>query len=104
MPRYDFGCGEHVEERIEPRDVAEVPCSMCSRPARRLITSVPRVNGAAIPPMRERKIPITRWVNALDDMQRDARKAGVAPPDVLGIAQRQAAEIQRHAPELVTGT
>jgi len=54
--------------------------------------------------MRERRIPLTRFVNALDDMQRDARKAGVEPPDVLAIAARQAAEIGKHQPELITGT
>ena len=104
MPRFDYGCGLHVEERVEARDLAEVPCSTCGRAARRLITSPPHINGAAIPPMRERRIPLTRFVNALDDMQRDARKAGVEPPDVLEIAQRQAQEIQKQAPELITGT
>ena len=105
MPRYDYGCGEgHIEERLESRDASSVPCSECGRPASRLITTAPLVNGVAVPPMKERDIPLTRFMNALDEQQTAHRKAGLPPPDILGDAQKAAAAIAKHEPELITGT
>lgn len=54
--------------------------------------------------MRERRVPLNRFIEAQGQMVRDAERTGVPAPDVLGIAKRQAAAIEKHAPELVTGT
>jgi len=105
VPRYDYGCASgHLEERFEDRDTSQVPCSECGRVARRRISTAPLINGVAVPPMRERKIPIQDFQNALDDQQTAARRAGVEPPDVWAAAKREAKIIQKHAPELVEGT
>jgi hypothetical protein len=60
--------------------------------------------GFAIPPMRERPLHLSRAIEAQGEMVREAERTGVPAPDVLGIAQRRAAQIRKTAPELVTGT
>lgn len=105
MPTYAFscGCGWRTEQRAGYETV-EVECPVCSAPAPR--ESVYRVNatGFAIPPMRERPVPISRFVEAQGEMVRHAEVSGVPAPDVLTMAKRQASQIRRHAPELITGT
>lgn len=107
MPIYDFRCtaGHENEDRVAfGTDV--ISCPACGGPAGRVVvTSRPAgFVGFATPPMRERPIRLTDGLNALDEVHAAARKAGVEPPDLLGEAKRQAAVIQRDAPELVSGT
>lgn len=106
MPRYDYRCAVgHEEERIAGFDDSVLSCGACGSPAQRMVPSrPPLMGGFAIPPMNERRIPLSRFVEAQGQMVRDAERAGVSAPDVLGIAKRQAAAIRKHAPEMVSGT
>jgi len=105
MPYYDYLCGRgHLREVFAGRDDSALTCEDCGDVARRVILTAPLVNGVAVPPMNQRKIPVDRFVNALEDVQREARKTGVDPPDFLADAKRQARKIQKYAPELVGGT
>lgn len=62
------------------------------------------VSGFAISPMRSRPVGLTEFTEAQNEMVHNAQRLGVQAPDVMAIAQRQAARIKRHAPELITGT
>lgn len=106
MPRYDFRCpAGHITEEVAGFDQSTSLCACGAESAREQVPSRPaRFNGFAIPPMRERKIPLSRFVEAQGEMVRAAERTGVQAPDVLGIAKRQAAAIAEAAPELVSGT
>lgn len=105
MPLYDYRCAAgHVTERRAGYHQSSVECPGCGGEAVRAEVNRVGVNGFAIPPMRERPLAVSQGLEALDEMQSSARKAGVAAPDVWGAAQAQAAEIRKHAPELITGT
>ena len=54
--------------------------------------------------MRERRMPVTDWRNALDEGQVAARKQGKELSDVWREAKHAAKHIQKHAPELIDGT
>lgn len=104
MPRYDYLCpAGHQRESVESRETDSIECD-CGLAGRRVVLSAPLVGGFAIPPMRERKVPLSRFVDAQGEMVRQAERTGVPAPDVLGIARREAAAISKAAPELVTGT
>lgn len=105
MPRYDYRCANgHVEEVVADRDASSVPCPLCSAVATRIVTVPPSVNGFSQPPMRERKLPVSWFIEAQHQMVDEAQRTGVMPPDPMEIAKRQAALVEKHAPELVTGT
>jgi len=89
---------------IAGRDDDSLPCETCGESARRIVTTVPGINGGSIPPMASRPIDLERFQNAHEDILADAKRAGVKPPDVLADARRQAALIKKHAPEYIGGT
>lgn len=106
MPTYDFRCAQgHAYEARVPYSTTRGVCPDCGGAAQReFVPAHIHVTGFAIPPMKERGIPLSRFTEAQGEMVHRAEKAGKAAPDVLGIARRQASEIRRHAPELITGT
>ena len=105
MPNYDYLCSRgHLREVFAGRDDSSLPCEDCGEQSRRVITTAPHITGCAVPPMNQRKLPLDRFINAQQELVRDAEKAGVEAPDILGAAKRQARRIQKHAPELVGGT
>ena len=103
MARYDFACAAgHVTERSVERSVTTAPCGSagCRRMASRL-PSLVGVTGIVRVPMRERKFPLGRMVEAQHTIVDQAQRAGVEPPDMLAIAKQRAKEIRRHRPDLI---
>ena len=54
-----------------------------------------------MPPMRERRIPLTRFVEAQHSLVHEAERAHIEVPDLLAEAKVRAREIQAKAPELL---
>lgn len=104
MPFYDFRCPQgHVTERRAGFGQSAIGCD-CGATAERVAVNRIGFGGFAIAPMGERNIPLGRFTEAHGEMLRIAQRTGVQAPDVMAIAKRQAAQIKRHAPELITGT
>lgn len=106
MPMYGFrcACGHAFDARV-PYSTGERECVACGgRAQREFVPAAFGRSGFAIPPMRERPLPVGRFLEAQHDMVRDAERHGVEAPDVVAAAKHQAATIRAHAPELVTGT
>lgn len=105
MPTYTYSCSCGWQGDLRAGyDERERDCPACA--ARMERGQVYAVNGSgfAIPPMGARGIPMKRFIEAQGQMTRDAERTGKPAPDVLGMAQRAASHIRRHAPELVSGT
>ena len=101
MPAYDWHCaGGHTFEASVDRTVHATPCLECDLSAQRQF-AVPAVTGIVQVPMRERKIPLNRMIEAHDTIVHEAEKAHVEPPNTLKIAKAAAREIQAKAPELL---
>lgn len=104
MPTYDFRCAMgHVTERRAGYDQSAIGCH-CGLVANRSPVNRLGKSGFATPPMRSRPVGMSTFTEAQGEMVHTAQRTGVPAPDVMAIAKRQAAYIQRHAPELVTGT
>lgn len=105
MPLYDFECAEgHVTEALTDREAKALDCDVCRAPAQRVVVypgHTPGVTGVTVPPMRERRVRLTRFAEAQGEMVHEAERTGVAAPDVLGIAKRRAADIQKYRPDLL---
>lgn len=105
MPTYDFVCPSgHIAEAQVARSVRVRDCSVCGLEGQRVVVypgRTPGIGGAAVPPMRERRIPLKRFVEAQHTLVHEAEKAGTQVPDLLDIAKKTAREIRRHAPELI---
>lgn len=105
MPTYDFRCAMgHVTERRAGYDQSAIGCPVCGAEARRASINRLGMSGFATPPMRSRPVGLSAFTEAQGEMVHTAQRTGIPAPDVMAIAKRQAAHIQRHAPELVTGT
>lgn len=105
MPRYDFRCPSgHITELRAGYDQSAAACGSCGAEASRVAVNHIGMSGFAIPPMSARAIPLKRFEEAHGEMLLAAERSGVEAPDVMGIAKRQAEQIKRHAPELITGT
>lgn len=104
MPTYDFRCAKgHVTEKRAGYDQSAIGCH-CGAEARRSPVNRFGVSGFAIPSMRARPVPLSTFTEAQGEMVHTSQRTGVPAPDVMAIAKRQAAQIKRHAPELITGT
>lgn len=105
MPTYDFRCAAgHVTERRAGYDQSAIGCPACGREAKRAEVNRLGVSGFAIAPMRSRPVGLKEFTEAQGEMVHTAKQTGVEAPDVMAIAERQAALIKQHAPELITGT
>lgn len=108
MPTYEYRCaeGHATERRVRSYDLVAIDCPACGSEAQRAPAySSVGVSGYAIQPMSERPLPLSRYMEALDDWQTSNRKAGVVdPPDPLDAAKAQARKIATSSPELVSGT
>lgn len=104
MPLYDFRCSNgHVTEQRAGYDQSAIGCH-CGTEAQRNPVNRLSVSGFAIQPMRSRPVGLSQFIEAQGEMVRTAERTGVMAPDVMAIAKRQAARIEKHAPELITGT
>lgn len=105
MPLYDFCCiNGHVTERRAGYDQSVLTCHCGDEARRSPVNRLGGVNGFAITPMNQRPFPMGRFIEAQHEMVDQAKRFGAEAPDVVAIAKREAAQIQKHAPELVTGT
>jgi hypothetical protein len=102
MPRYDFRCeAGHVGEHMVSRGTYEVPCACGLAAQREVVPSRVGVTGVTVPPMRERKLPISRFQEAHGTLLHESAKAGVEPPDTWSAAKRAAAAIKTHRPDVL---
>ncbi len=102
MPLYDFRCphGHTTEHRVS-RAQRSMRCACGLWGQRIVVPSRVGVTGFATTPIRERPIPLNRFIEAQGQLVHDAERRGLEPPDTLGFAKRQAKEIQERAPELL---
>jgi putative FmdB family regulatory protein len=101
MPRYAYSCaGNHTFEQVAPFDASERPCPECGLPAQRAFCSgLPAIKGDTVPKVCGQSSAITKHgyidvdqaFDAIDDVQRTARKQGVEPPDLFREARRRVA-------------
>lgn len=92
MPRYDYRCAEgHVAEVNASRDTSALACPECGAAAARVTLTAPSINGFVRKPTREHYVNLNRFVEAQGELVEDARRMGIAPPDLYGEAQRRVA-------------
>lgn len=75
-------------------DVGRIDCPICGRPSQRVIVypnNLPGITGFAQRPTKEAPINLTRFTEAHGEVLRQAEKAGVEPPDLLGAAKKRVA-------------
>ena len=101
MPRYVYRCaGGHSTERVASIDARERPCEVCGLPAQRLpFYTDTAIQGETVakpsrhrdknPSLRHGYMDLDRAFEAMDGVQRDARKRGVEPPDLFAEARRR---------------
>ncbi len=100
-PLYDFRCmSGHTFEAVVDRTTLDLPCQNCDSLAQREF-ALPGVTGIVTVPMRERRLPITRFLEAQHSLVHETEKAHVEVPDLFAVAKATAAEVQAKAPELL---
>jgi hypothetical protein len=104
-PTYDFRCGDgHTTEERTERSTRGIPCPECGQSAQRLAVSLgrtPGITGIVQVPMRERRLPMTRFIEAQHTLVHEAEKAHVEVPDLWARAKTTAHAIQKHRPDLI---
>ena len=91
MPWYEYRCAAgHLTEQRQPRDKGEIDCD-CGLTAWRLISSGVGVSGFVPTPTAQARIPFSHYIEAQGEVVESARRAGVEPPDLWGLAQRRIA-------------
>jgi len=101
MPRYDYRCDQGtVTEATREMAVSEIACPDCGGVAQRQAVyanqairgdTVARGTGRASAITKNGYIDIDQGFEAIEDVQRTARKRGEEPPDLFREAQRRVA-------------
>jgi putative FmdB family regulatory protein len=98
MPRYDYLCAEgHTHERIVPVGTDTATCPDCGALAPRQSIYQVSVGGFTPVPYDQRPLYVDRALNAMGDIQHDAKRMGVRPPDHFAEAKRQVASGEAEA-------
>ena len=91
MPWYEYRCAAgHLTLQKQPRDIGEIACA-CGLTARRLISANVGMSGFVPTPTAQARIPFSRYIEAQGEVVESARRAGVEPPDLFGLAKRRIA-------------